>query len=145
MSNLLRSLMINEQIACFFWANSSFALLLTKNEWFAFKNMTKIVYFDTLFKKTSNLLIPSFLMSNVSKSLRLLTKNEWCERIAQVDHQKWVTMSELLTKMIKWVNRSFLEQIAHLLIILQKRAIHSENRWANSQPRRRVSITHRPS
>ena len=32
----------------------------------------------------SKLLIPSFLVSNVSKSLRLLTKNERCEPIAQV-------------------------------------------------------------
>ena len=44
----------------------------------------------------SDSLIPSFLVSNVSKLLRSLTKNERCERIAQVAHQKWVTMSDLL-------------------------------------------------
>ena len=37
----------------------------------------------------SDSLIPSFLVSNVSESLRSLTKNERCERIAQVAHQKW--------------------------------------------------------
>ena len=80
----------------------------------------------------SDSLIPSFLMSNVSESLRSLTKNEQCERIAQVTHQKWVTMSDLLRsltknerpwanrsgcspKMSKWVNSSFLERIAHSL------------------------------
>ena len=36
-------------------------------------------------------------MSHVSKSLRSLTKNERCEQIAQVAHQKWekwATMSD---------------------------------------------------
>ena len=48
-------------------------------------------------KKMSNLLIPSFLVSDVvSKSLRLLTKNERLEPIAQVAHQKWATMSDSL-------------------------------------------------
>ena len=72
----------------------------------------------------SDSLIPSFLMSNVSELLRSLTKNERCERIAQVAHQKLGTMSDslrLLTKneqtwanssgrspkMSKWANRSF--------------------------------------
>ena len=77
MSNLLRSLMMNEKIACFFWANSSFALLLTKNEWFALKNMTKIVYFDTLFKKNEQFAHSLFF-------------DEQCEQITQVTHQKWV-------------------------------------------------------
>ena len=36
----------------------------------------------------SELLIPSFLVSDVSESLRLLTKNERCQQIAQVAHQK---------------------------------------------------------
>ena len=43
-------------------------------------------------------LIPCFLMSDVSESLRVLTKNKWCERIAQLAHQKWATMSDLLRK-----------------------------------------------
>ena len=51
----------------------------------------------------SDSLIPSFLVSDVSKSLRLLTKNERCERIAQVAHQKWANGG-----------------IAHSLIFLQK-------------------------
>ena len=40
-------------------------------------------------------------MSDVSKSLRSLTKNERCERIAQVAHQNWATMSILLRSLTK--------------------------------------------
>ena len=72
----------------------------------------------------SNSLIPSFLVGDVSESLRSLTKNErpWairsghseemsdCERIAQVGHQKWTN---------EWIAR-FFERIAHSLIFEQK-------------------------
>ena len=44
-------------------------------------------YIGFLFKKMSDSLIPSFLVSDVSKLLRSLTKNERCELIAQVAHQ----------------------------------------------------------
>ena len=58
----------------------------------------------------SDSLIHSFLMSDVSKSLRSLSKNERCELIAQVAHQKWATMSDLLMSLTKndrpWANRS---------------------------------------
>ena len=68
----------------FFWANCSFALSLTKNEQFA---LQKLWVFCV---KMSDSLIPSFWMSDVSKSLRLLTKkmsdHEW---FAQVAYQKW--------------------------------------------------------
>ena len=37
----------------------------------------------------SDLPIPSFMVSNVSELLRSLTKNDRCEQIAQVAHQKW--------------------------------------------------------
>ena len=79
-------------------------------------------------------------MSDVSDSLRSLTKNElpwlWVirsgrseemsdgERIAQVAHQKCA--NERIAR--------FSERIAHLLIFSQKQAIRSENRWENSQP-----------
>ena len=61
---------------------------------------------------------PSPKMSDVSKVLRSLTKNEQCERSAQVPHQKWVTMSDSL----RWLTKNeritcFFEQFAHLLII----------------------------
>ena len=46
----------------------------------------------------------------MSKSLRLLTKNERCERIAQVAYQKWAN---------KWIAH-FFELIAHSLIFGQK-------------------------
>ena len=48
-----------------------------------------------------DLLIPSFLVSDVSESLRSLTKNVRCERIAQVAHQKWAAMSESLRSLTK--------------------------------------------
>ena len=58
----------------------------------------------------SDSLIPSFLVSDVNESFRSLTKNERCEQIAQVAHQKWVTMSDLLSLLTKndwpWANRS---------------------------------------
>ena len=77
-----------------------------------------------LIKKISDLLIPSFLMSDVSESLRSLTKNERCEIIAQVAHKNWATMSDLhrllrgnewsrvnragrSQKMSKWANHCF--------------------------------------
>ena len=70
-------------------------------------------------------------MSDVSESLRSLTKNEqpWAirsgrseemsdhERIAQGAYQKWAN---------EWIAH-FLEHIAHSLIF-------GQNRWANSQP-----------
>ena len=46
-------------------------------------------YTGFLILKMSDSLIPSFLVSDVSKLLRSLTKNERCEQIAQVVHQKW--------------------------------------------------------
>ena len=58
----------------------------------------------------SDSLIPSFLMSDVSESLWSLTKNEQCEQIAQVAHQKWA--NEQIAR--------FFERIAHLLIFSQK-------------------------
>ena len=90
----------------------------------------------------SESLIPSSLVSDVSESLRSLTKNERCERIAQVSYQKWATMSDSLwshrgnerswakrsgcsPKMSKSLIRSFLGK---------KQAIRSENWWAKSQP-----------
>ena len=46
-------------------------------------------------------LIPSFLMSDVSKLLRSLAKNERWEQIAQVAHQKWATVSNLLRSLTR--------------------------------------------
>ena len=57
----------------------------------------------------SDLLIPSFLMSDVSESLRLLTKNEWCEQIAQVAHQKWA--NERITRFFEQFAQKTDEQI----------------------------------
>ena len=62
-------------------------------------------------KKTSDLLIPSFLMSDVSKLVRLLSKNK--------------QMSVLLV---------FLSDLPNCSFFCKKRAIRSENQWVNSQP-----------
>ena len=53
----------------------------------------------------SDSLIPTFLVSDVSEWLRSLTKDERCEQIAQVAHQKWETMSDSLRLLTK--DRSF--------------------------------------
>ena len=54
---------------------------------------SKILFFNMFYigffiKKISDLLIPSLLVSNVSKLLSSLTKNKRREGIAQVAHQK---------------------------------------------------------
>ena len=110
-NNLHRLLMINEQmsISLIFLSESlvrSFALSLTKNERFAQTNLTKMAFFGKFFVsfflyKKDQFSHSLFLMSNESESLWLLTKNERCERIAQVAQQKWATMSELLWSLTK--------------------------------------------
>ena len=63
-------------------------------------------------------LIPSFLESNVSESLRSLTKNE--PKMSDVSKSLWsLTKNELIAH--------FFEQIAHLLVFRKKQAIRSEN------------------
>ena len=128
-SDSLRSLMTNEQFA------QKCILKKTKILFF----FVCFVYFFIL--KMSNLLIPSFLVSDVSKSLRLLTKNERCEPIAQVAHQKWAIMSDLLRSFRgnEWsgANRSGrspkmsdCEQIAQLA---QKNLQSWADRWSRSE------------
>ena len=136
-SDSLRSLRTNEWIDRFFEQNDHFYLSLTKNKRLAqkkkFFNHIFCTFFTVFFKKQK---ICSFLLSEVSESLRLLRTNERpqaiCsgrsegmsdrEQIAQVSNQK---MSESLTF---WANCSF----AHFFG--KKRAIRSKIRWANSQP-----------
>ena len=57
------------------------------------------------------------------------------EQFPQVSHQKWATMSKSLRSLTKNERITcFFERIAHSLNFSHKRAIRSENRWANSQP-----------
>ena len=94
--------------------------------------------------------ITSFLVSDVSESLRLLNKNERCERIAQVAHQKWAMWANRSGRSLKmsdyerfaqvahqkWVNEwlaRFFEQIAHLLIFSQKTS-HSLRKLMSKLP-----------
>ena len=131
----------NERIARFFEriAHSLFCsqktINLLKNIWLKSYFLERFWYIFCKFKK--NWAVRSFLMINVSKLLRSLTKNEWCEQMAQVTHQKWATVSDLLRllsrneqtwancsgrspKMSEWTYCSFFLQIAHLLIFSQK-------------------------
>ena len=60
-------------------------------------------------------------MSDVSESLRSLSKNERCEQIAQVAYQKWATMSDSLRSLTKNEQIAcFYEQITHSLIFSPK-------------------------
>ena len=52
-------------------------------------------------------------MSDVSKSLRSLTKNERCERIAQVAHQKWAMWANRSGCSPKMSDHERLAQVAH--------------------------------
>ena len=71
---------------------------------------SKILFFSMFYLKNDRIAHSLFFSEHVSESLRSLTKNERCERIAQVAHQKWVTMSHLLTSLRgnerSWGNRS---------------------------------------
>ena len=95
------------------------------NERFAQKNLIKIVSLVCfLYVKKEPFAYSLFLMSHVSGLLRSLTKKERCEWIAQVAHQKWANEY----RSFFWANHSF----AHFFC--KKQAIHSKNRWVNSQP-----------
>ena len=61
----------------------------------------------------SNLLIPSFLVSDVSKSLRLLNKNVRCEQIAQVAHQKWAMWANCSGRSEEMSDGDWIAQVAH--------------------------------
>ena len=125
MSDSLRSLRGNERMS-----DSLKKVYLKKSK------ILFLVCFIYYLKKNLSL-ISSFLVSNVSDSLISLKSNEWCERIAQVAHQIWATMSNLLRSLREyersWVNRQvanqkwanewithFFEGIAHSLFFGQK-------------------------
>ena len=78
-----------------------------------------------------DLLIPSFLVSDVSESLVSLTKNERCERIDQVDHQKRTTMSESF----RWLTKN--ERMSESLIFFSKSLIRWFFRKKTSDPLRK--------
>ena len=116
------------QVAQRKWANERVAKI------FWLKNI-KSYFFSTFcigfVKKMSDLLIPSFLVSNVSKSLRLLTKNEQCERIAQVAHQKWAMWANRSGRSPKMSNHERFAQVAQ-----RKWAIVSKSlRWLTKNER----------
>ena len=108
-SDSLRSLMIKERMS-----KSLIHSFAHKKRAICSKKLTKsyffVRFFVSFFLKTSHLLIPSFLKSDVSESLRLLTKNVRCERIAQDAHQKWARVSNSLGSLTinerGWANSS---------------------------------------
>ena len=82
-SNFLRRLMINERMSKLLFFSEQIVHLLFSSQKTS-DSLNKIwlkCFFGTFFvgflKKGSDLLISSFLMCDVSKLLRLLTKNEW--------------------------------------------------------------------
>ena len=121
----------------------------------AYKNLKScfltflVCFIYIFFEKMSKSLISSFLVSKVSESLMWLTKNERCERIAQVTHQKRATMSDSLSLLRgnekSWTHRlGRSPKMSELLIFLSESLIRSfldkkpaiclEIKWANSQP-----------
>ena len=112
---------------------NSFLASFKKNEWFAhslfFKERCKWIIQVAHDKRAT-----------VSKLLRSLTKNEqpWVicsdhsqkmsnlERITQVAHQKLAN---------DWIAGFLLRELLICLFFSEKPSIHSENRWANFQPR----------
>ena len=83
----------------------------------------------------SELLISSFMVSDVSESLISLKSNE---RFAQVAQRKWAIMSKLLRPVTKNEQMSesliFLSESLICKFLDKKRVVHLEIKWANSQP-----------
>ena len=120
----------NEQIAHFFQriAHSLFRSPKTSDS--LKKCWLKSYFWNVLYilKKRGDSLIPSLLMSDVSKSLRSLSKNEQFEGITQVLHQKRATMSDSLRSITKNEQIArFFERIDHSLII--RSFFHKKSDW----------------
>ena len=120
----LRLLMINErmsewlifwQIACFFWANHSFTLMLTKtsnllkkfdlnhNYWYVYCSFKK--------KKFNERFAHSLFF------------NERCERIAQVAYQKWAMWVNRSGRSPKMSDHEQIAQVAHQKWVNEKIAL----------------------
>ena len=80
----------------------------------------------------SESLIPSFLVSDVSESLRSLTKNVQCEQIAQ---RKWAIVSKLLRSLTKK------KRMSELLVFFNESLIRSflgKNEWFAQKTNERI-------
>ena len=127
MSNLLKKIWLRKSKILFFVC---FIYDLKKNYW---KISELLIFAHFLFFGEQYEWFAhdcSFPLSDVSESLRLLTKNERCEQITQVAHQKWAIHSHRSEEMSdreriaqvthqKWANEwiaHFFERIAHSLI-----------------------------
>ena len=116
------------------WIKSCFLYVLKKcfNEWFA-----QSLFFKERCERIAQ--VAHEKRVTVSKWPRLLTKNKHPERFALLTHQKWAIVSESPRSITKNERMSkSLVLLTELLIrsfLHKKKAICSENRWANSQPR----------
>ena len=117
----------NEQIALFF-EQIAHSLFWSQKASYLLKKMWRKWYFFCTFKKTSDSLIPSFLISDVSESLRSLTKNEPCEQIAQGTHQKRATMSDLLRLLTKNEQSEQIAQVVHQKLATMSNLLRSLNK-----------------
>ena len=94
----------------------------------------------------NKLLISSFLVSDVSESLRSLTKNERPWAIRSGRSEEMSDVSELLILLTKNERMSesliFLSESLIRSFLGKKQMIHLENRWANSQPCENPLLTH---
>ena len=100
-SKSLRSLMSKERP----WENR------TKNEWFAYKNLTNIVFFGRFIVRFFYRAICSFPFFN-----------ERCEQMAQVAHQKWMmwaTCSETMSKWLRSLTKN--ERMSESLMVAHKK------------------------
>ena len=123
--------MINERAARDKWASCSvfFGLLLFRSQkrvicqiFLKLKSYFLVHFYSFFVSFLKNRAIRSFplfyVMSDVSQSLRSLTKNERYEWIAQVAHQKWANEQIDYVAHQKWANCSvYFYRITHLLII----------------------------
>ena len=95
----------------FFWSKLLIRSFAHKNEWFAQKNLTKIIFFGTFFVS----------LKKTERFAHSLFFNEQCERIAQVAHQNWATIRDSLRLLTKneWKSESLIF-LSNLLIFSQK-------------------------
>ena len=143
-SKSLRSLMINEQMSdslnkfllkkykILFFSMFYIGFFILKNERFAHslifgercERIAQVAH--QKWAMWANRSGRSPKMSDVSKLLRSLTKNERCERMSEL--LKSLTKNERMGEsLVFWANCSF-------ALFCKKQAIRSEKWWANSQP-----------
>ena len=131
----------------FFSAYRSFALSLTKNEWFTQKMLTKIIFLKRFvhFKKTGRF-AHSLFINERCEQIAQVAQQKWAiwgnhsgpspktsdyERFAQVHHQKWANCSffwanwsfthySLIFSQKEWLAQKTDERIPHAVLLTPK-------------------------